>query len=255
MKCPKCGKEIANDSQFCEFCGTKINLVSTKSQSPQSRKLWKILTAILCIIVFGGILYYEHEQAEAARIEARIAQDRAEEEARLRKETEEKINKERERQIKEANEEKERKIRAERERIGALKAQGWVDLGLPSGTLWKIRNEDGGFYNEEEVKKFGRNLPTKRQFEELINSCSWKWNGRGYKIVGPNGESIELQALGAVKCWGEEYLVGTSGFYWSSTHDGPDKEWDLYFSDNRVEMFSDSRCDNGGGGKSVRLVK
>lgn len=27
MKCPNCGKEIAENSQFCEFCGTKINLV------------------------------------------------------------------------------------------------------------------------------------------------------------------------------------------------------------------------------------
>ena len=27
MKCPKCGKEIANDSQFCEYCGNKINPV------------------------------------------------------------------------------------------------------------------------------------------------------------------------------------------------------------------------------------
>lgn len=24
MKCPKCGKEIADDSLFCEFCGTKV---------------------------------------------------------------------------------------------------------------------------------------------------------------------------------------------------------------------------------------
>ena len=24
MKCPNCGKEIANDSVFCEFCGTKL---------------------------------------------------------------------------------------------------------------------------------------------------------------------------------------------------------------------------------------
>lgn len=24
MKCPKCGKEIAYDSKFCEFCGAKI---------------------------------------------------------------------------------------------------------------------------------------------------------------------------------------------------------------------------------------
>ena len=24
MKCPKCGKEIANDSVFCNYCGAKI---------------------------------------------------------------------------------------------------------------------------------------------------------------------------------------------------------------------------------------
>lgn len=34
MKCPKCGKEIANDSQFCEFCGTQID---TSIQSPNRK--------------------------------------------------------------------------------------------------------------------------------------------------------------------------------------------------------------------------
>ena len=24
MKCPNCGKEIANDSNFCEYCGKRI---------------------------------------------------------------------------------------------------------------------------------------------------------------------------------------------------------------------------------------
>lgn len=28
MKCTKCGKEVANDSVFCEFCGNKIEQVS-----------------------------------------------------------------------------------------------------------------------------------------------------------------------------------------------------------------------------------
>ena len=29
MKCPKCGKEIADDSKFCEFCGTKVESETT----------------------------------------------------------------------------------------------------------------------------------------------------------------------------------------------------------------------------------
>lgn len=26
MKCPKCGEEIANDSNYCEYCGVKLQL-------------------------------------------------------------------------------------------------------------------------------------------------------------------------------------------------------------------------------------
>ena len=30
MKCPNCGKEIANDSLFCEFCGAKVKKAAKK---------------------------------------------------------------------------------------------------------------------------------------------------------------------------------------------------------------------------------
>ncbi len=29
MKCPKCGKEIANDNKFCEYCGAQLNLTTS----------------------------------------------------------------------------------------------------------------------------------------------------------------------------------------------------------------------------------
>ncbi len=32
MKCPHCGKEIANDSVYCEFCGKKV------TQAPSEKK-------------------------------------------------------------------------------------------------------------------------------------------------------------------------------------------------------------------------
>ena len=50
MKCPKCGKEIAEDSAFCEFCGATIKDDETKSTSSNSR-LWMILGIILFVIV------------------------------------------------------------------------------------------------------------------------------------------------------------------------------------------------------------
>ncbi|MCQ2318846.1 MAG: hypothetical protein MJZ90_08025 [Bacteroidales bacterium] len=76
---------------------------------------------------------------------------------------------------------------------------GYVDLGLHSGTLWKDKNEEGGFYiYDQAMSKFGNELPTKEQFEELKSSCKWAWTGSGYKVTGPSGASIYLPAEG----WG-----------------------------------------------------
>lgn len=32
MKCPKCGKEIANDSVFCEYCGTQLEQTAPQQE-------------------------------------------------------------------------------------------------------------------------------------------------------------------------------------------------------------------------------
>lgn len=63
-------------------------------------------------------------------------------------------------------------------------------------------------------------MPTKAECEELKNSCKWTWttNGShyGYKVTGPNGNSIFLPAAGWR--WGTSLKrVGTLGNYWSST--------------------------------------
>ena len=76
-------------------------------------------------------------------------------------------------------------------------SEGYVDLGLPSGTLWKNANEGGddALYNyDEAVRKFGNKLPTKQQLEELKNKCTWTWTGNGCRVTGPNGNSIFLPA-------------------------------------------------------------
>ena len=43
-------------------------------------------------------------------------------------------------------------------------------------------------------------IPTKAEYDELRNNCVWKWirqNGvNGYKVLGPNGNSIFLPAVG-----------------------------------------------------------
>ncbi|MDD6581059.1 MAG: hypothetical protein PUF10_00080 [Bacteroidales bacterium] len=117
-----------------------------------------------------------------------------------------------------AEQERQAKLKAEQERKDRIKAQGYVDLGLPSGTMWKNKNEEGGFYTDSEaVSKFGNKLPTKVQFEELVKSCTWSSTGSGYKVTGPNGQSIVLPAAGHLECNDQVYYVGWYGQYWSST--------------------------------------
>ena len=159
---------------------------------------------------------------------------------------------ERQARIKADQERREAEERAKQERLAQLKAQGLVDLGLPSGTLWKDKNEEGGFYTyDQAVSKFGDKLPTKEQFEELKNSCQWTWNGSGYKVVGPSGNSIVLPAAGYRGCDGSVHSVGSGGYYWSSTPDGSEYAWNLHFISGRLYMSNYSRCC----GLSVRLVQ
>ena len=61
-------------------------------------------------------------------------------------------------------------------------------------------------------------LPTKAQVVELLETCEWKWtemNGcRGYKVTGPNGNSIFLPAAGWIQ--GSSLLEeGSCGSYWT----------------------------------------
>ena len=128
---------------------------------------------------------------------------------------------------------------------------GYVDLGLPSGTLWKDKNENGFFTYDEAVSRFGSKLPGKEKLEELKSECKWEWNGSGYKVTGPNGNSIVLPASGFRYCGGSVTFVGSDGNYWSSTPWDSGGAWSLYFNSGGVSVDYYSRCN----GQSVRLVQ
>lgn len=127
----------------------------------------------------------------------------------------------------------------------------YIDLGLTSGTLWSDTNEEGFYTFDDAVKKYGDSLPTREQLEELMNHCKWEWNGSGYNVTGPNGNSIILPAAGYRHCDGGVYRVVSSGLYWPSTHYDSDGAWYLYFNSDGVVVYYCSRCH----GFSVRLVK
>jgi hypothetical protein len=136
----------------------------------------------------------------------------------------------------------------------------YVDLGLPSGTKWKTDNEvnpnkDGNnFYTwDEAVATFGNRLPTEEQLRELKDSCSWTWDGtkKGYDVKGRNGNSIFLPAAGGCSCDGDVDYVGSLGYFWSSTPNGSEYAWSIFFYSGEVIIAPRSLCN----GQSVRLVK
>ena len=192
----------------------------------------------------------------------------------------------------------------------------YVDLGLPSGTLWATTNvgatkpEDAGDYfawGETESKKsyswstykyandnydkltkycnkssYGNNgytdsrtileknddavaaicgsewcMPTREQFQELRDKCTWTWTlrdgkYRGYEIKGPNDNTIFLPAAGY--SYDKGRTAGSNGNYWSSSlnKDNPSCARYLYFDSSHIYPdFGDFRkC-----GNSVRPVR
>lgn len=98
-------------------------------------------------------------------------------------------------------------------------------------------------------------LPTKSEFEELKSRCTWVWTAQGghngYKVTGPNGNSLFLPAAG----WrGGDVceLAEEDGGYWSSTPDSrnPRCACLLYFDDSDRGVDSSYR----GSGRTVRPV-
>lgn len=135
----------------------------------------------------------------------------------------------------------------------------WIDLGLPSGTLWRCCNEGastpeayGGYYTFRQVSS----APTLDQIEEILNNTTSEWttqNGvKGRKFVGPNGGTIFLPAAG-FRWYGEFYYVGSYGYYWSSTlfENYQDNACSLYFY-SRSAYWSDYYRDYE---QSVRPVR
>ena len=62
-------------------------------------------------------------------------------------------------------------------------------------------------------------IPTREQFEELIEECTFKQETvddiKGYRVTGPNGNHIFLPFSG-YSCDGKDYGVGTSAYYWTA---------------------------------------
>ena len=145
----------------------------------------------------------------------------------------------------------------------------YVDLGLPSGTLWATCNvgaskpeDNGDYFAWDECKTAAANwgngwdMPSKEQWEELKENTKSTWTTRngvkGRLFTANNGNSLFLPAAGR-RLSGEVYNVGSSGYYWSSSlyAGNPLYAWLFYFSSGSAYVGSGIRID----GQSVRAVR
>ena len=85
-------------------------------------------------------------------------------------------------------------------------------------------------------------MPTKAEQDELRTKCKWDWttqNGvNGYKVIGPNGNSIFLPAAGYM----DEGTLGDAGLYggyWSSSRGSLGGAHLVGFSSDYVRWYND----------------
>lgn len=98
-------------------------------------------------------------------------------------------------------------------------------------------------------------MPTKAEQDELRTSCTWEWSElkgvKGYKVTGPNGNSLFLPAAGG-RYDSSSSSVGSVGGYWSSSLCSDDSGYAY-----RLSFYSrgvDWRYSYRYGGRSVRAV-
>lgn len=137
----------------------------------------------------------------------------------------------------------------------------YVDLGLPSGLKWATSDaghfawaetSEKEYYSKSSARKrtkfadvrgdenmdaarvhFGGKwrLPTPKEFQELIDNCSWQWRGWGYLLTGPNGKQLFLTACGYNNsAWGPLNKMA-EGYYWTAiSKEGEDIASYLFFN-------------------------
>ena len=109
----------------------------------------------------------------------------------------------------------------------------WVDLGLPSGTLWAKDDVDGKTSFMGARRSYGSHVPSRTNAYELSECCTKKWDDNAHALVftGPNGNSISFPCKESNKTYwlnayeqgdpefGQCFHIGPDGHFWINDKD------------------------------------
>jgi hypothetical protein len=91
----------------------------------------------------------------------------------------------------------------------------FIDLGLPSGTLWSSSYERIGeerlYLPYDKAKEM--NIPTEDQWRELRKECKWSIDSDKLYCIGPNGNSINFERTGYISIKKNKEIADWS-FFW-----------------------------------------
>ena len=106
----------------------------------------------------------------------------------------------------------------------------YVDLGLPSGTLWATDFEkvDGTICYMTYGDASQLTIPTKRQWDELAQKCQWKYSNKPegvlYECIGPNGKVLRFQPIGYIETE-TDIIYSTRTYFWYNNNEGGASEY------------------------------
>lgn len=249
MKCPKCGAENPENNKFCSQCGSPLeqkHLCSCGAELPEGA-----LFCPECGLALKGVT--------AEDIEKEIC--RLVDEVYNRKNSIENGHEWVDLGLPSGLKWASCNVGASRpEEYGDYFAWGEVE---PKGNY---SNENYRYHDDPETlplkadaahANWGGNwrMPTDDEWTELREECEWKWCTQdgvsGYRVTGPNGNSIFFPAAG-YRYDTSLYDAGSDGNYWSSSllTDYSGYAYCVDFYSSNVDRYGDSRY----GGRSVRPV-
>jgi hypothetical protein len=160
---------IANLTEFFD------NMEELKSSASKAAVKLAHLQARECYISASAV---DKLVEGLATVRANKAKEEAEREKRKRAESERKAKEEAERRAREEAERKAKEESGKKQATGELNGHGWVDLGLPSGTLWATCNI--GASKPEDYGDYFAWGETKPQSGNVDNWNSYKYANGSY---------------------------------------------------------------------------